>query len=133
MVREPKYALLLKHAARMAQAGGYLEPGDLPPARLVFGSFLPQDRKAAIDEVVALLQAKGISRLTALRLLVAVGVEIGEVAEELDQIQAEDFQGAAQLLDALGDEEAVADYLGRKIENPNPSAPPEIDLPEPRL
>lgn len=97
----------------------------------MFGSFLPQDRKAGIDEVVALLQAKGISRLTSLRLLVALGIEIGDVAEELDQIQAEDFEGAAALLDALGDEQAVADYLGRKIENPNPPAPPEIDLPVP--
>ncbi len=136
--RTPKYALMLKFAGRLAQAGfdptnpdaGGLPPGLLPPAELVFGPFLPEDRAGTIDEVVKLLNAKAISRATALTMLASVGVEIDDVGEELDAIAHEDFQGAQQLLDALGDEEAVADYLGRELVNPNPQAPP-VDLPEP--
>ena len=129
LVRDPKYALLLKFAGRMAQAMGILEPGPLPRARLVFGSFLPQDRKAVVEEVVQLLRAKGISRATALRLLVAAGLDVDDISEELDRIRAEDFEGANALAEALADETAAAEYLGREPAG-NP-APPEIEIQTP--
>jgi hypothetical protein len=134
LVREPKYALMLKFVGRLAQAGydpsnpeaGGLAPGELPTARLVFGPFLPQDLAAVVELVVKLLAAKAISRPSALRLLVQAGIDVESIADELEAIEHQDFEGAAELLDALGDEQAVADYLGRKVEG-NP-VPPPIEL-----
>jgi hypothetical protein len=129
LVREPKYALLLKFAARLAQAGGYLEKGVLPAARLAFGPFLPEDQAGVVEMVVKLLAAKAISVGLALRLLDAAGVEVGSIEDELRAIQHTDFEGAGHLLDALGSDEVVADYLGREAPD-NPEAPPvEIEVP----
>lgn len=112
LVREPKYELLLRFAARLAQAGGFLDPGETPPARIVFGSFLPADRTEAIANVVALLGVHGVSRRTALQLLVEVGIDIGDLADEIAMIDSEDFAGAKLLFDAVGEEGPVRDYLG---------------------
>jgi hypothetical protein len=145
LVREPKYRILLRMVQRLAQVGGYLAPGPTPEARLVFGSFLPADRKAVVDEVVALLTAKAISRATALRLLAAAGLEIEDVAAELSRIAETDFDGANELMDAINDEDAVRHYLGVPGVSPNPAdtgdtapppagdrtVPPVIDLPAP--
>lgn len=124
LVREPKYRILLRFVQRLAQAGGILEPGPNPEARLVFGSFLPADRKGVIDEVVAMVGAKVISRATGLRLLQAAGVEISDVADELARIAETDFEGANAMLDALGDEDVVRAYLGVAGESPNEAEPP---------
>lgn len=124
MVREPKYALLLKMAQRLAQAGGFLEGGANPPARVAFGSFLPTDVSGAVDMVTKLLAAHAISRQTALQELVDAGVPIEDAADELDRIQKEDFAGADLLATATGDDQAVREYLGIPGDNPNPQQPP---------
>lgn len=131
LVREPKYRILLRFVQRLAQAGGLLEPGPNPEARLVFGSFLPADRKGVVEEVVALVGAKVISRATGLRLLMAAGLEIHDIADELARVAATDFEGATALLDAIGDEDAVRHYLGVPGESPNEAEPPApvVDLP----
>lgn len=129
LVREPKYALLLKFAGRLAQAGKFLEPGELPPARLAFGPFLPEDQAAVVEMVVKLLAAKAISVGMGLKLLAASGVDIEDIEDELEAIQHGDFEGAERLADALGSEAAAAEYLGREPAG-NP-APPTIPMETP--
>jgi hypothetical protein len=135
MAREPKYRLLLKFAQRLAQVQQVLDPGPTFEARVAFGSFLPLDRGQVVDHVVALLAAKAISRSTAITLLVAGGFPIDDARRVLDEIASEDFTGAATLADALGSEQAAADYMGRDIPDtgateptvnlpPTPGAPP---------
>lgn len=130
LVADPTYRLLLKWVQRMAQSGGYLEPGPTPAARLVFGSFLPADRKQMIDDVVSLLEAKAISRTTALRMLVEAGVDIGDLAEELARIDAEDVEAARALFEATGNQDVVNARLGLPAAEPEPDdLPPAPDLP----
>lgn len=124
-----KYRLLLKFVQRLYQAAGEWEPGPTVDARLTFGSYLPQDQQQTVTMVVALVQAKVISRQTGARMLVDVGVDIADVELELDRVNADDFEGATRLLDATGDEEAVRRRLGLPGAGPRPEPPPEVDLP----
>jgi len=132
LVRVHKYALLLKMVQRLYQAGGEWEPGPSVDARLVFGSFLPTDTRQVIEDVVALLGARAITVETALRMLVEAGVRIDDITEEVERLQARDFAGATALLDALGDEQLVYEYLGFEAPatSARPEPPPEIDLPQ---
>jgi hypothetical protein len=127
LVREPKYALLLKMVTRLSQAGGVLEPGPTPTSRLRFGTFLPEDLNGLAEMVVKLVQAKVISRATGLRMLVDSGVDVEDISEELDAIASTDFEGASALLDATGSDDAVFDYLGRTA--PETEEAPVLDLP----
>jgi hypothetical protein len=133
MAREPKYRLLLKFAQRMAQTAGVLPPGPTPEAMVAFGSFLPLDKGQVVDHVVALLQAKAISRATGIALLVAGGFTIEDARREITQIESTDFEGAKNLADATGSEEAAAEYLHRVLPEPEePEAgaqPPGVELP----
>lgn len=114
LVRDEKYPLLLKFAHRLAVAGGAPDvPTEFIPAKLEFGSFLPQDQQAAVDLVSSLLDKKAISLETAVRILAAAGLPIEDEQEEVNRIEARDFEGADALLTATGDETAVFDYLGR--------------------
>lgn len=121
LVRDEKYPLLLKFAQRLAVAHGELP--DVLSAELQFGSFLPTDRAEAVKLVRQLLgngtEPAAISRMTALRLLVDAGFELGDAMDELERIESEDFRGASLLLAATGDELQVFDYLGRA---PSPGA-----------
>ena len=116
LVRDEKYPLILKFAQRLAMAGGELD-GEVLHAELRFGSFMPHDRAEAVQLVRSLLgngqEPAAISRMTALRLLVDAGFDLGDAMDELERIEAEDFVGAEALLRATGDEGAVFDYLGR--------------------
>lgn len=130
LVRDPKYRLFLRFVQRLAQAGQDLEPGPTPDATLAFGSFLPADRKEAVDLVVALLDAKGISRRSALQLLQDVGIEVGDLVEELARIEAEDIEGAEALFAATGDEPLVRARLGLPASDEE-DEPPAPTLPGP--
>lgn len=125
LVRNEKLPLLCKFVQRMAIAHGELESGDAFPAQIVYGSHLPHDRAEAVDLVRKLLgngtEPSAISRVTALRMLVDAGFDIGDALDELERIEGEDFRGAKLLLEALGDEGAVFDYLGRA---PTPGSRP---------
>lgn len=132
LVRTAKYALLLRMVQRMYQAAGEWDPGATVDARLVFGPFLPTDVQQVIEDVVALLGVKAITVETALRMLVEAGVSIDDIADEAERLRAQDFAGAVQLLEALGDEDAVYEYLRRQApeRSARPEPPPEIDLPQ---
>jgi outer membrane biosynthesis protein TonB len=96
---------------------------------VAFGSFLPMDRGAVVTEVSALFTAKLISRITAIRLLMAAGFEIEDARNEVKAIEADDVEGAKTVADATGSEQAAADRLG--ITLPEKPKPPEITLPPP--
>jgi hypothetical protein len=132
MAREPKYRLLLKFAQRMAQTAGVLPSGPTPEAIVSFGSFLPLDKGQVVDHVVALLGAKAISRATGVSLLVAGGFTIEDARREITQIESTDFQGAKDLADAVGREDAAAEYLHLTLEEEEPVAgaqAPAVELP----
>lgn len=112
LVRDHKYRLALRLVQRMSQAAGWLDPGPTLPARLAFGSFLPSDRSQLVEEVVKLVNAHLLSRASGLRLLVAGGVEVDDIPEELRRIQAEDFDGAVSLASATGSDDDARAYLG---------------------
>lgn len=130
LVRDEKYPLLLKFVQRFYMLAGELE-GPEQRAEIVFGSFMPNDETASVELVVKLLQAGAISLETAVLMLMEAGLPIEDVAEEVRKIQERDFEGAADLLAATGNEKDVADYLGREVSTVRPPAPPiDLDLPE---
>lgn len=129
LTRAHKHGLLLKFAGRMLQLTGQLEPGELAPATIVPGSFLPSDLADVVARVVSLLEAHAISRRTALAMLTAGGLTIDDAAAELDRIRAEDTLGAMQAGEATGSDQIGADWLG--VELPAPPAPPTVTLPLP--
>lgn len=131
LVRTHKYRLLLKFVQRLHQAGGVWGPGPTADARLVFGAFLPADQKAVVETVVALVGGGLLSRESALRALVEVGIDIDDIGAELERLQVEDFEAALLLLDVTGDEELVRRRLRLPGEGPRPEppSPPEPNLP----
>lgn len=133
MTRDAKHKLLLKFVQRIAQAGGVLEPGENPTASLAFGPFLPTDRTAVVDETTRLLKDKAISTQTAVGSLIAAGFEIEDARGEVDRIRYENPAAAKAVADALGSEEAAAEWMGVELpEQPTATAqPPEPEIPEP--
>jgi hypothetical protein len=123
LARQRKDRLVLKFNQRLAQIAGELLSGPTVRAEIVPGQFLPSDLDAAITRAARLVDSGAGSRRTAVAHLADAGLDVGAVAEEVERIEHEDFEGAARLLDALGDEAQVADYLGRKAPD-NPEAPP---------
>jgi hypothetical protein len=123
LVRDEKYPILLKFVWRMSmQAGVEDMPATWLPAKVEFGSFLPHDIAAIVETVTKLLREKAIGRRTAVRLLVAAGIDIEDASAEVDAIAETDFDGAAKLADATGSEAVAAEYL--QVEVPAPPPPP---------
>ena len=120
LARGEKYPLLLKFVQRLAMAGAGsprpdglgLAPGVIPRAELTFGSYLPTDEEGAITRIRGLHTDGLISAETALIMLQAAGVPIGDVQGELERIRAQQFAQAVLLADATNDQAAVRDYLG---------------------
>lgn len=132
LVREEKYPLLLKFNWRMARSAGWEGvPERWFPARVEFGTYLPQDMSAAVEIVAKLLQSDppAISIETAVRILINAGLPIDDAIEEVQRITGRDFKGAQELLDATGDEDAVFEYLQRK--KPAEPTRPEVPVVEP--
>ena len=102
---------------RLAQFGGVLPDGPSPEVSVAFGQAISEDSSTVASEVVSLLGAKAISRATAVGMLSAAGLAVGEVSEELARIAREDFAGAKDLADAIGDELTVARILGISTED----------------
>jgi hypothetical protein len=126
LVRDEKYPILLKFVWRMSmQAGVEDVPETWLPAKVEFGSFLPHDIAAVVSTVTELLKAKAIGRRTAIRLLVAAGIDIEDASAEVDAIAATDFDGAVKLADAVGSEEVAAEYLQTEL----PKPPPPVGAP----
>jgi hypothetical protein len=110
LVRKDKYRLLLKFVVRYFMLNGDLL--DYHPAELRFGSYLPADRQEVASIVQQLLTVKAISLDTAVSLLVEAGFPIESQAAEVQNIQENDFAGANDLLNAVGDVQVVRDRLG---------------------
>jgi hypothetical protein len=127
LVRDEKYPLLLKFVQRMCMVGRkadgspVLEPAEVPPATVEFGSFIPVDKSAAVEHVTALYGAHLISLQTAVEMLMAAGFAIEDASEEVERIQREDFATANLMLEATGDEQAVRERLG--LVGPGPRLP----------
>jgi hypothetical protein len=124
LARAHKYALLLKFAQRLHIAGQHPDwIGVTPlPARLVFGPYTPTD-KAAVLEQVSIGVDKGVLSLeTGVKMLMEAGFPIDDVADEIDRIQARQFEKARALADATGDTGAVGNFLGLDL-NPDPTPP----------
>jgi hypothetical protein len=124
LTRGPKFALLLKMVQRLYQSLGVIEPGDNPTARIAFGPYLPSDLTALISQVTELLNAKAISRSTAVQLLVAGGLSITDAHHELDRIRADDGANAVDIATATASEELAAEYLG--VQLPERSVLPDV-------
>lgn len=137
LVREEKYPLLLKFVWRMALSAGWEGvPEKWFPTKIEFGAYLPQDQNAAVEIVSKLLATSppGISIETAVRILVTAGLPIDDALEEVRRITGRDFNGAIELLEATGDENAVFEYLGRDRppdETPVTSIPVQVVPPVP--
>ncbi|WP_043676715.1 hypothetical protein [Streptomyces xylophagus] len=114
LVRDHKYAVLLRMVQRLHQAGqaeGW-PAGESLPARLMWGPHTPTDRAAVLDEVVKGVGAGVLSVETGVRMLNDAGYPIDDAQEEIERIQARAFEAAARLADATGDNAAVREFLG---------------------
>lgn len=116
-IRAKKYRLLFRFVSRFYMAFGEGEDAwpdneEIIDAELVFGTFLPADRKETVDLIVQLMNAKAISLVTAVRMLVEAGFPIEDAAKEVDAIVQNDFESAAEMLDATADVNAVRKRLG---------------------
>lgn len=117
LVRDEKYPLLFRFAHRMSEAAGLEVPQAFQlPILLEFGSFLPDDQAAAVEQVTSLIQAQAISLESAIGLLITAGFAIDDAAAEVERIHSQDFEGANTLFDATGDNGAVRGYLGLEAE-----------------
>lgn len=131
LTRVDKYALLLKFVQRLAIVGGWLD-GPVLDANLAFGPFLPTDEASVVALIVQLVNAKVISRSTAMRLAQEAGIAIESIEDELDAVRHEDFEGALTLANATGSEQAAADYLGVTVEPaPAQDSTPPANQPAP--
>lgn len=127
LIRDHKYRLLVKMVQRVAIAAGTLE-GPVHRGGIQFGSFMPQDLAFAVEAASKLLNAHGVPRSVALRMLEEAGLEIGDTEDALRAIAAEDFEGAKNLGDATESGQLAADYLGLEMPEPaeetQPPTPP---------
>lgn len=127
MVRADKYALLFRMVQRLAMVGATGTNGETKIGRtlkaapeqrveLKFGPYMPTDQAQIVAMVKDLVSSHLLSRQSALGILSDAGVEVDDdLADELERIEHEDFEGAAALANALGAEQPAADYLGRSL------------------
>jgi hypothetical protein len=133
LVRAEKYPLMAKMVWRISTlAKGVVQgiPETFHPTHLEFGPFLPSDEAAAVQMVKDLLAIKplpAISIETAVQMLINAGLPIEDAVDEVRRIEERAFEQAVHLLEALGSEEEVADFLGRDV----PPAPEPVTGVEP--
>lgn len=117
-IRNEKYPLLLKFVLRLAVLGGEIPAGELPPARLRFGSYLPSDKGTAVQHVVSLLPAGALSLQTALQVLIEAGFPIEDAGIELARIRQETAEKQAAALEKVEAEAKIA--IANQPPGPNP-------------
>lgn len=113
-MRDDKYPLLFKFVLRFAIEARLLPAGELPDVTLLFGSFLPTDRKTIVDEVVALFTAGAVSTRTAVMMLHAAGLPIDDAALEVKRIEEHQSKKIAELALAMGPKAAL-EFLGLNV------------------
>ena len=124
-IRDEKYPLLLKFVLRLSMVAQAIPRGPLPEAVVAFGSFLPTDRTAIVNEVTALLTSSAISTRTAVLMLMNAGLPIDDAAHEVDRIQKLLTLKAVQIAQATGSYKEAAKFLGIDPANVNePTASP---------
>lgn len=121
LVRRDKYGLVFKFVSRWYMKKGILS--EIFPVELQFGSFLPSHKKEIVDLVVQLRSTKppSISLETAVRMLIEAGFPIEDAIVEVRRIEENDFAGANEMLNAVGEPNPVRRRLGL----------PELPTPEP--
>lgn len=130
-VRKVKYALLLKFAQRFLMASDeWNGPSQTVDAEYQFGGFMPKNLQAVLKDVGE-AYAKGVLSLeTSVQMMVAAGIPIEDVMEEVKRIDSRSFEKAVRLVDALGDTGEAYDFLGRERPTIQLGAPvPPTDLP----
>lgn len=117
LIRDHKYRLLLKMVQRMAIAGGTLT-APVYDAGVAFGSFMPNDIALMVEIVTKLRAGKIISPETALRFLAEIGLDVGDLTDELAAIRAADPEGARLIADATDSVALAAEWLGVELPEP---------------
>lgn len=128
LIRKVKYRLFVKFVQRLAIVGGSMK-APVFAADMRFGAYIPTDVDAGIKRIKELHDAGLISTLTALQMLMELGIPIDDVDEEWERIKQEDFDGANALADATGSPELAAERLG--VEIPEPPKPEPVPVPVP--
>lgn len=139
ITRHMKYPLMLKGAWRIGQAMGWTPEGTdglTPTFSVVFGNTTPTDVEATVNQLARLLEAKGVSRETAVQVLAELGFPVDDVATETERIAATDFAGAQALSSATESPAMAAEYVGRELTDQGGPTPqigvePAGDLPGP--
>lgn len=131
IVREDKYGLLAKMILRFAQVNSLIPTGPTPDVVAVLGKGLPADRAASIAEVAALLAANAISTYTAVLMLIDAGLPISDAAEEVQRIQSQRWDVGVGIVEATGNVEAAAKYLGVDYQPPPEPQPAPQAQPQP--
>jgi hypothetical protein len=128
LARDHKYALLLKMVQRLYLAGQHPDwAGITPmPARLAFGSYKPTDKAAVLEQVTTGVDKGVISLETGLKMLEEAGFPIDDIPAEIERIQSRQFEKARTLADATGDTQLVGDFLGVKVNEPDPAPAPQL-------
>ena len=130
LVRDHKYALLLKMVQRLYKAGQHPDwSGPVVEAQMVWGTYKPTDKAATLEMVRGAVKEGVMSLETGVQLLVEVGFPIDDVGKEIERIQSRQFEQARFLADATGSTEAVGDFLGIDITPDPPPDPPVVQLP----
>lgn len=126
LVREDKNGLELKFVTRFFMMND--SSVAFHPANVAYGSFLPADKKEAVDLVRQLYQADAgplISLETAVRILINAGFPIDDAADEVNRIVENDFESANKMLDATGDVNLVRNRLGLPPLETSTAPPPD--------
>lgn len=144
LARQQKFDMLLRFAQRLHVANGgtinthpeghtLTGANQIVHAEFLFGDFIPADIETTTATVGTLLNAHGISRAVASRMLQDAGLPIEDVRQEVAAISKEDTEGAKNAADATGSEQVAAELLGVALDEPArlPSANnlPAVTLP----
>jgi hypothetical protein len=130
LARDHKYQLLFKMVQRLYLAGQHPDwTGPVVDARLAWGTYKPTDKAATLTMVREAVEGGVMSLETAVRMLVDVGFPIDDVSEEIERIQARQFEKARALADATGDTGLVGDFLGVTVTEPDPADAPPPQFP----
>lgn len=113
LVRDNKYKIVLRFVLRFMQQNGQIE-GELFQPKMHFGSYLPADKKEAMDMVVSALNAKvnPMSLETAVTTLMQAGFDIDDAQAEVRKIEKRMYDDALALAQVTGDLNMARRLLG---------------------